>query len=121
MASISAGPRPAEDCSRIQFFIDSMNRACAAGSVLGRLPTTKVPSPGPGAHQASALEVSVGLEDRVRIDGELRHHLLGRRELVAGLQHAQPECLVDLLDQLEIRGHARPRVELELDHSTPFH
>jgi hypothetical protein len=45
---------------------------------------------------------------------------LGRRQLVSRLEEAELQCLMDLMNQLEICGHARTRVELKLDHNSPF-
>ena len=81
----------------------------------------KVPRPGPSRDQSLALEIAVGLEHRVRVDRQLGDHLLGRRQLVARLEQAELQGLMDLLDQLQVGRHARSGVELELDHGPPFH
>ena len=79
------------------------------------------PQPGPGPHQALAFEVAVRLEHGVGVDRQLRDDLLRRRQLVTGLEQSELQRLVDLLDELEVGGDARARVEVELDHIAPFH
>ena len=49
--------------------------------------------PRPGAHQALALQVPVGLEHRVRVDRQLGDHLLRGRQLVARLEHPELQGL----------------------------
>jgi hypothetical protein len=53
----------------------------------------------------------------VGVDGELGDYLLRSRRLVAGLERAHPQGLVDLLGELEVGGDARRLVELELDRT----
>ena len=87
-----------------------------AGSVPGSERMTKVPMSRPSADQAFSFEVPVGLEHRVRVDRQLGDHLLGGRQLVSGLEDAELQGLVDLLDQLQVGGDARSGIELEFDH-----
>ena len=77
------------------------------------------PDARPGTGQALVLELPVGLEHRVRVDGQLRHHLLDGGQLVALAQEAESQRLADLLDDLEIGGHAGAAVQVELDHTGP--
>ena len=53
---------------------------------------------------------------RVGVDGQLGHHLLHRRQLVAFPQQPQPEGLAYPLDDLEVGGHTRAAVPVELGH-----
>jgi hypothetical protein len=57
---------------------------------------------GAGGDQPFAFQVAVGLEDGVGVDAELGDDLLGGGELVAGSQQPQPECPLDLVDELEV-------------------
>src|SRR5215831_16474749 len=72
--------------------------------------------PGPGFDETLALQVAVGLEDGVGIDRGGRDDLPHRGELVADVEHAHPERLADLLDDLQVRGHYRAAVQPEADH-----
>src|SRR5229473_1506253 len=82
----------------------------------GERPGDERPLARPGARQALAFQVAVRLEHRIRVDGQLRDDLLGRRQLVTWFEEAELQGVMDLLDQLEIGGHARSGIELELDH-----
>ena len=106
---------------RSQSVIGARNRAWAAGSVRGRPADDEGPLARSGADQALALQIAVGLQHRVRVDGQFGDDLLGGRQLVTRLEHAQLQGLVDLLDQLEVGGDPRSGVELELDHEPTFH
>jgi len=66
------------------------------------------------------LKLAVGLEHRVGVDGQLGHDLAHLGELVARLKEPQPQGALDLLDQLQVRRHARRRVEPEADRR-PIH
>ncbi len=74
---------------------------------------------GPG--ETLAFQIAVGLEHGIRVDGQLSDDLLGRRQLIARLEEAQLQGLVDLLDQLQIGGDSRSGVQLEFDHHSSFH
>jgi hypothetical protein len=80
-------------------------------------PDDKGPLARASPHQPVPFEVAIRLEDGVGVDGELGDDLLGGRQLVARLQDAYSESLVDLLDELHVGGDARPEVQLELDHT----
>jgi hypothetical protein len=71
---------------------------------------------GPGFNQALALQVAVGLEHGIGVDGRRRDDLPHRGELVARIQQAHPQGLPDLLDDLQVRGYHRPAVDPEADH-----
>jgi hypothetical protein len=73
------------------------------------------------AHQALAFEISVGLQHRVRVDGQFGDDLLSGWQLVTRFEQAQLQGLMDLVDQLEVGGHSRSGVQLELDHEPTFH
>ena len=74
------------------------------------------PDPRPGCDQARVLELLVGLEHRVRVDGQRVHRVLDRRQLVALAQQAEPQRMPYLLDDLLVRRQARTRVQVKLDH-----
>ena len=62
---------------------------------------------------AIVLELAVCLLHRVGVDGELEHHLLDRRQLVADVEDPHAYGLAHLLDELQIGRHTRvgPQVE----------
>jgi len=70
---------------------------------------------GPGAHESSdadpafdetfAFEIAVSLENCVRIDGQLPDHFLHRGQLIAGLQHPEPQSMLHLVNDLQVRRH----------------
>jgi hypothetical protein len=62
------------------------------------------------------VELAVRLQHRVRVDRQLPDDLLDSGELIAGLQDTQPNCLPDLLHQLQMGGHPGSLVESKLDH-----
>ena len=74
-----------------------------------------VPCPGRPGGQALVLQLPVGLEHRVRVDREGGNHLPDRRQLVSLGEIAQPQRVLHLLDDLQVRRHARARIEAELD------
>jgi len=71
-------------------------------------------------HQALPLEIPVCLEHRVGINSQFDDDLLGRRELITWFEETKLKGLVNLVDQLEIRGDAGRRVELKLNHPCLF-
>jgi hypothetical protein len=71
------------------------------------------------AHEALTLKVTVSLQNRVRVDRQLGNDLLRRRQLVARLQEAKTQGLMDLLDKLQIGSYTARCVELEFDHNPP--
>ena len=75
---------------------------------------------GPCAGQPLVLELPVGLEHGVGVDGQLGHHLFDRRQLLALVQQAEAQCLADLLDDLEIGRDAGAAVQVELDHERSY-
>ena len=113
------GPGPPTAPSAARSVMAARNRRLRGGVGAGQRPDDEGPLARPGAHQALALQVAVGLEHRVRVDRQLGDDLLGGRQPVARLQQAEPQGLVDLLDQLQVGGDARGGVELELDHHPP--
>src|ERR1700721_2120449 len=70
---------------------------------------------GTAAGQSLVLELAIGLQDGVGVDGQLPHDLLDRRQLVALPQHSDTQGLADLLDDLEIGGDAGAAVQRDLD------
>jgi hypothetical protein len=68
----------------------------------------------PGGDPA-VLELPVGLQHRVGVDGQRAHHVLDPRELIAPGQVAQPQRLLHLVHQLEVGRHPRRRVQPEGD------
>jgi len=55
--------------------------------------------------------------DGVRVDREVGDDFAHRRQLVSHLDRPEPERLLDLLDDLQVRRNTGPWVEMELDHS----
>ena len=62
------------------------------------------------------FELVVGLEDGVGVDGDLRHDLLDRRQLVAYLELTQAQRMLDLLGKLQIGDEPGFAVEVKRDH-----
>ena len=71
---------------------------------------------GPRFDQAFPFQVAVGLEHRVGVDRRRCDDFPHRGELVAHVEHAHPERLPDLLDDLQVRRHDRAAIEPEADH-----
>jgi hypothetical protein len=67
------------------------------------------------------FELAIRLEDGVGVDGDLGDDVFHGRELVADVEDAEAQGLADLLDELEIRGQARARVDAELDHDSSIY
>ena len=70
---------------------------------------------GPAGRQALGLQLAVGLEHRVRIDGQRGDHIADLGQLIAGLEVSEPQRVLDLLDELQVGRHAGGGVEPELD------
>lgn len=81
----------------------------------GRHLDDKCPLAGPALDPPHVLEMSIGLEDRVRVDGQIGDDVLHPREPVTGEQITEAESLLDLMDDLEIGGDTRGAVETEAD------
>ena len=69
----------------------------------------------PARRQALGLQVTVGLQHRVRVDGQRGDHVPDLGELVAGLEVAQPQRVLHLLDQLQVGRHAGGGIQPKLD------
>ena len=65
------------------------------------------PDPLAPLDEALVLELAVCLLHRVGVDGELRHHLLDRRQLITDIEDPHAHGLAHLLDELEVGRHAR--------------
>src|SRR5215469_13038696 len=87
-----------------------------AGRWAGRAAYHERAESGAGLDEAVALEVPIGLEDGVGVDRRCRDDFAHCGELVADLEHAHPECLANLLNDLQVRGHHRAAIESEADH-----
>ena len=72
-----------------------------------------VPWPGPG-RQALGLQFAVGLEHRVRVDGQRGDRVPDLGQLVAGLEVPELQRVLDLMHELQVGRHARGGVEPEL-------
>ena len=70
---------------------------------------------GPPDDEALGLELAVGLGHRVRVDGQRGDHVPDLGQLVAGLEVAETQGVLDLVDELQVGRHARGGVEPELD------
>ena len=57
------------------------------------------------------------------VDGDPRHHFLDGGELVTLVEKAQLQRPAHLVDDLQVRRHAGPAVQMEVDHqrSQPCH
>ena len=71
--------------------------------------------PGAAGRQALVLQVPVGLEHRVRVDGEGSDHLPDFRELVSLDKNAEPQRALNLLDDLQVGRDTGARIESECD------
>ena len=90
--------------------------AVSSGSAIWlKVASMNVPWPGLPGGQALVLKLAVGLEHRVRVDRQRGDHVPDLGQLVAGLEVAQPQGVLHLLDELQVRRHAGGRVEPELD------
>ena len=69
----------------------------------------------PAGRQALGLQLAVGLEHRVRVDRQRGDHIPDLGQLVAGPEIPEPQRMLDLMYELQVRRHARGRVEPELD------
>ena len=97
-------------------------RAVRGEGGVAQRPDHERPDARAGGDEAVVLELAVGLEDRVGVDGEVRHDVLDRRQLVALAQEAEPQRLAYLLDDLQVGRDPGPGVQVELDHRrSPFH
>ena len=65
--------------------------------------------------QPLVLQLAVGLEHRVRVNGEGSDHLPDLRQSVARDEIAEPQRLLHLLHDLQVGRHARARIEAKLD------
>ena len=74
---------------------------------------------GPPGGKTLGLEFAIRLEHRVRVDGQRGDRVSHLWELVAGFQIAEPQRVLDLLNELEIGGHPGPWVEPEFDGGIP--
>src|SRR5690349_16210897 len=71
--------------------------------------------PGPAGRQALGLQVAVGLQHRVRVDRQRGDHVPDLGQLITGLEVAEPQRVLDLLDELQVGRHPRGRIQPELD------
>ncbi len=62
------------------------------------------------------LELPVGLEHRVRVDGDAGDHVLDGGQLVALLEQPEAHGVPHLLDELHVGRDARAGVQMELNH-----
>ena len=78
------------------------------------------PDPAATLRESLEIELAVGPQHGVRVDGETAHDLLHGRQLIAGPEDAEAHRLPDLLDDLQIGGHSRACFKVELDHLATF-
>src|ERR1700685_727987 len=86
-----------------------------AGRRTGRAPDHERAVPGPRLDQTVTLQVAVSLEDGVGVDRRTRDDFPHRGALVADVEHAHPERLAYLLNDLQVRGHHRTPIKPETD------
>ena len=120
-ASMPGSVRPAARALASHARSSCCSGPCSAKRGLAQGPGDKRAHPRLGRGQAQVLELAVGLAHGVRVDRDLRDHLLDRGQLVALGQQAQQQRLAHLLDDLQVRRDAGARVEMELDHLILFH
>ena len=65
--------------------------------------------------QAAELELAIGADDGVGIDGEIDGELADGGELIAGGELAGGDGSTDLVNDLAVDGHAGMQVELETE------
>ena len=70
--------------------------------------------------ESCVLELPVGLEHRVGVDGHFGDDLLDRREPVPDLEHAHGDGPFHLLNELQVRRHARAAVQVEADRLVQY-
>ena len=70
---------------------------------------------GPPNDEALGLQLPVGLGHRVRVDGQRGDDVADLGQLVAGLEVAETQRVLDLMDELQVGRHAGGGVEPELD------
>ena len=75
---------------------------------------------GPPGREALVLELAVGLQHRVGVDGQRGDHVPDLGKLVTRLQVAKPQRVLYLLHELQVGRHPRVRVKPELDRAVPF-
>ena len=75
----------------------------------------KRPLAGPSYREALRLQLLVRLQHGVRVDRQFPDHVADLRELVAEREVTEPQRMLDLVHELQVRRHARSGVEAELD------
>ena len=116
-ASMLSSSSPARRALCSQRFRSARSGPCAASEPSLNVRVTNVPTPGRAAMRPVVLELAVGLQHRVRVDGEMGDDVLHRRELVTLVQQPEAQGLLHLLDDLQVRRDARAGVEMEVDHA----
>ena len=69
----------------------------------------------PARRQTLPFELLVRLQHGVRVHRRARRHLVHRRQLVPRLEPAEPQGLLHLLHELQIRRSTAP-LDMEIDH-----
>ena len=70
--------------------------------------------------QALVLKLAVGLQHRVRVDGQRGDHVPDLGQLVTRLEVAKSQRVLHLLHELQVGRHPRVRIQPELDRAVPF-
>ena len=104
--------RPPRASARARWRSASWCLTDGAASVL----VMNVPRPGRASTRPLALELPIPLRHGIWIDRQIRDDLADGRQLITHVEQAEPKRLLDLLHDLEVRRHARARIEMELDH-----
>src|SRR5947209_16658094 len=71
---------------------------------------------GTALDQARMLQLAIGLEHCIRVDGQRADHLLDGRKLIADLEHTEAKGVSHLLNELQIGGKPGARVETKGNH-----
>ena len=77
------------------------------------------PLSGTPNRESLVLQLAIGPGHGVRVNRQRSDHILYRRKLIACFERSKPDCLFDLLDELQIGRHAGGGVQRELDCRHP--
>ena len=95
-ATIPSSSSPAPSAAASQPDRDRRSAVSSGSATWLNVAWMNVPWPGPG-RQALGLQLLVGLQHRVRVDRQRGDHVPDLRQLVAQLEVAQPQRVLDLV------------------------
>ena len=67
--------------------------------------------------ESFTLELLVRLEHRVRVDGNLNRQLLHGWQLITHRKPPEPQTLLDLLHELQVRSDATGLINVKFEHA----